>query len=531
MEQFTFTADRVSMEFPGVKALEEVNFQIASGEIRAVVGANGAGKSTLMKVLAGVYPNYGGTLYLNGEKVDIKSPAAAKQLGIQIVYQEVDTALLPDFTVYENLLLEDWSQAGLLYRRRRLRREAEAVLDKLNISLDSRKAAGKLTLAQKQQLLIAKAVYKDCRLLILDEPTAALSQEETKRLFDLIRGLVQQRTMAIVFISHRISEILGICESCTVLRAGRVTDEFPITEQTKTAEIVGKMLGGQIVCNREAAGSETAQGKSMEKAGEDWLEVEHLCDREGLLKQVSFHIGKGEIVGLAGLVGSGKTEVCKTLFGARMRARRLFSRNAKAGGRVRLAGKELPIRSPHDAVASGIALVPEERRREGLFLAESLGFNLGAASLKQFCTLSFVRKRRMYKKAREMIALLGMACRDERQPAALLSGGNQQKVVIGKWMERDCLLYLLDEPMQGVDVGAKQEIFRLIRRLAAKGASVLYASCDPMELMNITQRIYVLYNGSIVQELRTMDTNESELMFYMSGGKAEQEKQSTQTEQ
>ncbi len=498
------TAKNISIEFPGVLALDRVNFTIHSGEIRAVVGTNGAGKSTLMKVLSGVYPSWSGEICVNGKSVELRTPAEALKLGIGIVHQEVDSAILPDFTVFENLLMDDVaSDNHMIYRRKALRRQAEAILKELGIELWPGMLAKNLTLAQKQLLLIAKEVHKKCRLLILDEPTASLSMAETQKLFQFIRRLAKEEHTAVVFISHRIGEILSVCESCSVMRFGRITDEFPVTEHTRTEKIVEKMLG------RVADGREDTFGEHSDiRENPVMLEVSGLCDQKNSLKQVSFYVRKGEIVGLAGLVGAGKTEICKTVFGA----------EKKSAGVIKINGKEVFLKNPTDAVRHRIALVPEERRKEGICPSESIAFHLCVACLAKFCTCSILHKTAMGARARAAIEELLVSCRDEKQQIQFLSGGNQQKVIIGKWIEADCDIYILDEPMQGIDVGAKQEIFRMIKSLAKKGAAVLYVSSDISELLAITDRLYTLYNGQITAERKTAETEEQEIMYDMIGG-------------
>lgn len=503
MEQFTFTAKDICMDFPGVRALEYVDFEIRSGEIRAVVGTNGAGKSTLMKIFSGVCPGYSGEIYCNQKRCYLNTPAEAGRLGIRMVHQEVDTALFPDFAVYENLMMDDivsQGRAGLGYNRKKLMRRAADILTDLDIQLDLRASVGTLTLAQKQLLLIAKEIHRECRLLILDEPTAALSRMETEKLFQMVRQLAERKTTAVIFISHRIAEILDICDRCTVLRNGRVTDTFPVTKDTGTKTIVEKMLGGSV-SDRDNTWEHSRVGAEQPAL----LEVDGLCDTEQKVRQVSFYVKRGEIVGLAGLVGAGKTEICKTVFGARR----------KSGGTIRIDGARVNLNSPAEAVRHGIALVPEERRREGIFAAENIAFHLSVASLGTFCRFSFVNRDKIAAHASGLIKRLGIVCRDGRQPVRLLSGGNQQKVVIGKWIAAESDIYLFDEPMQGVDVGAKQELFALIRELAEKGAAVLYASCDVSELLAVTDRIYTLYDGRITAELETQETNEKELTYYV----------------
>lgn len=506
MGQFTLTAKNISMDFPGVKALDGIDFEIKSGEIRAVVGVNGAGKSTLMKIFSGICPAYDGEIYCNGEKVSLRTVQEAGRLGIRTVYQEVDEAIVPDFTVYENLLLENLTlQAGnCFYSRRRMKQEAEAILAGLGIDLEAGALAKNLTLAQKRMLLIAKEVHKKCNLLILDEPTTAFGKAETQKLFQLIRWLAEKKNTAVIFISHKLAELLEICNSCTVIRDGKLADEFPVGSDTRTEVIVERMFGGDTLGKFRNDGGEGP----VPVTNPARLEVVEVCDREGRLKRVSFHVKKGEIVGLAGHVGAGKTEICKLLFGA----------GKKAAGGIWVNEEEVFFKDTSDAVKHKIALIPEERRKEGIFPQESIMFNLFSACLDKFCSFSVLHKKKMKKRAGEAIKEFGIACGNEKQKIQFLSGGNQQKAVIGKWIEADCDIYILDEPMQGIDVGAKQEIFRLIKGMARRGAAVLYASGEIPELLALTDRIYTLYDGRITAELITRETDEKEIMYYTVGG-------------
>lgn len=500
MEKLTLGTRNVSIEFPGVKALTDVNFEIGTGEIRAVVGANGAGKSTLMKILAGANPEYTGEVYLNDKPIELRTTMAAKKHGVQIVYQEVDTALVPTLSVAENVMLSSlvMDKRDPMLHWKRVRRQAREILERLHISVNVRKLVQNLTLAQKQMVLIAKAIASQCSFLILDEPTAPLSDTETAELFRLVRHLQATENIAIVFISHRINEVLQICEKYTVMRNGEIVDTSPVTPQTTTKEIVEKMLGRTF---------EELFQKEPVPIGENVLEVSHLSGADGKVDDVSFHVRKGEIVGIAGLVGAGKSELCKTLFGA----------YAKTGGSIRLYGRELKIKNPTDAVRNRIALVPEERRKEGVLVNENVTFNLSAACLGRFCTLSFINKAKTDANARQYVKDLGVATPSIRQYVKNLSGGNQQKVAVGKWLAADCDVYIFDEPTKGVDVGAKQDIFRLINDITKQGNSVIYASCENAELLSITDRIYVLYDGRVMAELVTRDTNEDEIMHYAVG--------------
>ena len=487
MEKIKLSTHNVSIEFPGVKALEDINFDVSTGEIRAVVGANGAGKSTLMKVFAGANPTYTGEVMLDGKPVELRTPVDAKKLGIQIVYQEVDTSLVPTLSVAENIMLNEMVMTGgVAMNWKHTREEAKKALDRLHVKgINVRTLVQDLSLAQKQMVLIARAVRLNCNFLILDEPTAPLSTSETKELFKTVNKLRETENIAILFISHRLDEILEICESYTVMRNGKIVDNCPITDQTTTKEIVEKMLGRSF---------EESFPKEVCDIGEELLRVENLSGADGKINDVSFSVRKGEIVGIAGLVGAGKSELCKLIFGA----------YKKTAGKIYLNGKELKIKNPSDAVKSGIAFVPEERRKEGVLVDESVSFNLSAANLGDFCTLSFIDRSKVKKNAEKFVRLL--------------SGGNQQKVVVGKWLGADSDIYIFDEPTKGVDVGAKQDIFHLINEIAKSGKGVIYASCENAELLSLTDKLYVMYSGRIVAELETKEARDERIMNLSVGG-------------
>ena len=505
MDRIKLETKRVSIEFPGVKALDDIDFEVTTGEIRAVVGANGAGKSTLMKVLAGANSNYTGEVFLNDKKVEIRTPVDAKKLGIQIVYQEVDTALYPTLSVAENIVQNDMvmGKSGYIVNWNKAYKQGRAALDRLHISrdqVDEHELVQNLSLAQKQMVLIAKAIRSECNFLILDEPTAPLSNTETEELFRIVQHLHKTENIAILFISHRLNEILEICENYTVMRNGKIIDTTPVTGQTTTKEIVEKMLGRAFEENfpKEAC-----------EIGEMLFETLHLSGARGKVKDVSIQVKSGEVVGIAGLVGAGKSELCKTLFGA-------FK---MTDGKIMLKGRELKIANPSGAVKNRMALVPEERRKEGVLVHENVSFNLSAACLSRFCTGPFIRRRRVDANAKRYVEDLGISTPSVRQQVKNLSGGNQQKVAVGKWLAADCDIYIFDEPTKGVDVGAKQDIFHLINQIAKQGHGVIYASCENSELLSLTDRMYVMYNGTVMAELETAKTTEDEIMYYSVGGK------------
>ncbi|WP_424766234.1 sugar ABC transporter ATP-binding protein [Paenibacillus sp. sgz302251] len=491
---------RISIAFPGVKALTEVDFHSVAGRAHALVGANGAGKSTLMKVLAGAYDHYTGSINIDGEEVHIRTPKEAKDNGIQIVYQEVDTALISNLTVGENIMLEqmvhDMSGRHLI-RWKELHRSAQSILDRMNVKVPTRKLVQELTLAEKQMVLIARAVSKQCRFLILDEPTAPLSQSETEQLFQLVRFL-KSEGVGIIFISHRLPELYEICEDITIMRDGQlvIRDEIANIDQHKIVEyMLGTKMDGQFPDMKRTI-------------GDKWFEAKGIRD-DDKVENVDLYIRKGEIVGIAGLVGAGKTELCRALFGA----------SPTAKGDIYLQGRKLSIKSPHEAVRSGLALVPEERRREGIFVQESVSVNLSVASLSRFTRLgtwlSAVKEKAA---ANDIIRSLGIKTPDEQAKVKNLSGGNQQKIAIGKWLLVDADVYIFDEPTKGVDVGAKRDIYKLVAALADRGKCILYASSEMSEIIGITDRVYVMYDGGVIKELHTQDSSEEEILLYSTGG-------------
>lgn len=494
----------ISIVFPGVKALSNVDFDIESGRIYALIGANGAGKSTLMKVLSGVNSHYTGTVSIDGKECGIRSPKAAKELGIEIVYQEVDVALTPNLSVAENIMantLINKMGKKQFVNWKTIRQQAKKALDRLGVGIDVRRRVIDLSLAEKQMVLLARAVVEQCKFLMLDEPTAPLSNTETENLFQIVRHLAKNENVGIVFISHRLAELFEICEHITIMKDGQVVKNTEITEDLTVNQIVEYMLGRRFDENYP---------KKEVPIGEVLLELDHLSEREQKVKDINLNVRRGEIVGIAGLVGAGKTELCKTVFGA-------FRRG---GGDIRLAGRSINPKNPTQAVARGLALVPEERRREGILVRQPVYANLTIASLGKFVNkIGFVSKARQYETSRRMIKDLGIKTPSEDQQVALLSGGNQQKVVVGKWLVSDSEVYIFDEPTKGVDVGAKRDIFQLIEGLVEQGKGVIYASCEFSEILAIADRAYIMFDGEIVKEVDVKETSEKELLYYSTGGR------------
>lgn len=493
----------IAIEFPGVKALSGVDFEVETGTIHALIGANGAGKSTLMKILAGAYDHYTGDISIDDDQVHIRTPRAAKQLGIEIVYQEIDTALVPYLSIAENIMLSVMvNRMGnrQFVRWGEIHQSARRVLERMGVNLDTHKLVQDLTLAQKQMTLIARALAEDARFLVLDEPTAPLSTSETQDLFRLMKDLAYNHNVGVIFISHRMPEIFEVCEQVTILRDGHVV-ACKLVSELRPLQVIELMLGHRL---------EETYPKTKVEIREKIFEVNNLTAYDGAVENASLYVRAGEIVGVAGLVGAGKTELSKTIFGA------LPSKS----GEIYLKGNKISVRSPYQAVKHGLALVPEERRKEGVLVEEPVYINLSAASLSVFSTaLGFLRRTAEHALAHKIINELGIKTPSEFQKVAYLSGGNQQKVAVGKWLVTDAEVYIFDEPTKGVDVGAKHEIFELIGNLVAVGKGVIYASCELVEIMGITDRTYVMYDHTIVKELVTAETNEAEILFYSTGGK------------
>jgi len=487
----------ISIAFGGFAALTAVDFTLEGGSIHALTGANGAGKSTLMAVLSGAYNHYHGDILLDGQSVAINSPRVAKQLGIHLVQQEVDVALVPTLSVAENIMLDRLAEGGQLYRWGQIRRQARELLAQLDVQIDVSRRIDQCSLAEKQQILLARALSHHCRFLILDEPTAPLDQHESEQLFSVVRRL-QRNGIGVVFISHRIHELKAICDRLTVLRDGRLIESGSM-HNLSGEQIVEKMLGHQL--------NDIYPPRRADLQGEILLSVEGLHD-DKLLQDISLSLRKGEILGIAGLAGAGKTELCKALFGAsRSRVRR-----------GELHGKAWRPSSPHASVEKGLALVPEERRKEGIFIDEPVSMNLSVSADNSFSRFSFFSHGSARRWAEDIINRLGIRTTGPQQTLRRLSGGNQQKVAIGKWLRNNADVLIFDEPTKGVDVKAKTDLFVLIDRLAREGKGVIYASGEFAELVGLCDRICVLWDGRIVAEMDARNVDEETLLLYSTGG-------------
>jgi ABC-type sugar transport system ATPase subunit len=482
--------DAISKSYPGVQALKAVSLEVRAGEVHCLVGENGAGKSTLMRILAGAAHADGGTIEVDGQVYDALDPAAGLALGIGIIYQELD--LVPAMTVAENIFLgHEPGRAGVIDRRA-LAERSRAILSNFDLPISPRALVRTLGPAERQLVQIAKALSHDNRVLVLDEPTATLTDHEAERLFAVLDRFRRQG-MGIVYISHRLEEVLRIGDVVTVLRDGEHVATRPVAGLTRH-DLIEAMVGRQL------ADAGTRSGCAVATVA---LAVEGLT-RRGEFEDISFSLREGEVLGLAGLIGAGRSELLETLFGLRRPDR----------GQLRVRGHTVSIRSPRDAIALGLGLVPEERRESGVILERSVGENLSIAVLRRLSGVFGLRRGALEDLARAQVRNLEIKAAGIDVPVAQLSGGNQQKVVIGKWLAADVKILLLDEPTRGVDVNAKTEIYRLIGELAARGAAVLVASSELPEILSITDRIIVLARGRQAAELETARTTQFEIMLH-----------------
>jgi len=480
----------ISKAFPGVKALDDVSFAVRPGEVHMLLGENGAGKSTLMKVLCGAYRADAGEFFSRGEGVSISSGADAQRLGIAVIFQEF--SLVPYLDIAQNIFLgrEPGAIIPGTIDRGKLLRDASRVLDSIGFDIDPTTIVARLGVAQQQMVEIAKAVSQNARILVMDEPTAALSDRETELLFALIRRL-KADGVAIVYISHRMAEVFELGDRITVLRDGRRIGEVDPASTTPDG-LVRMMVGRSVDISyvRHFA----------EQPGKVLLEVTGLSAKSGIA-DVDLVVREGEIVGLCGLAGSGRTEVVRAIFGA----------DPATAGRIVFAGVE-KSGGPDEAARLGLALVPENRKSEGLAPLRSVSDNLVVSSLRKLFPSGLFEPRRALRLSGELIAKLRIATPSGRQTAALLSGGNQQKVVIGKWLAAGARLFIFDEPTRGIDVGAKAEIFALIDRLVADGAAALMISSEQAEICNVCDRAYVMREGRIAGELSRAELNEENIV-------------------
>ena len=496
-------ATHLRKTFPGVVALDDVSLDVESGSIHALVGANGAGKSTLIKILSGYYPAYEGEIAIQGISVSITKPHEAMAQGIEVVHQEVDTVLVPYLSIAENLMIEQLAEPErtLWIYWRALYAQARQALATVGLELDVRKAVSQLSLHEKQLLVIARAISRNVKILILDEPTAALSLREVERLFTVLQEL-KAKGVGIIYISHRLSEVRQIADTISVLRNGKKVETF--AGNVESATLLQAMLGIQP--------EDAFPPRQSRTVGKIVLEAKGLT-RRGHVRGIDLTVRQGEILGITGMVGAGKTELLRLLFGV----------DALDGGGIWIDGKRITLRRPQDAVAQGIYLVPEERRKQGLHVENSVRSNITLPFLQAYSQLRFILKSKETAHSKKVIEEVGLQPPRPEIAVRTLSGGNQQKIVIGKWLGQSGRyaprLLLFDEATQGIDIKAKRDVYDLVQTVSAE-AGVIYVSSDIDETLAIADRLLVMRDGRIVADLDAAHSDRAEVLELATGNSA-----------
>lgn len=480
-------------EFSGVRVLDGVSFQLSRGSVHALMGENGAGKSTLMKILCGIYPATEGEIFMDSKAAEIHSPIDAKRLGIAMIHQELSA--FHELTVAANMFMNrEYKRFGLLDEARMNRAAAEILAD-LNINIDPRVKMRSLSVAEMQLVEIAKAVSTDAEIIIMDEPTSALTEAEVANLYDTVRDL-KSRGKAIVYISHKIEEIFAIADEITVLRDGEFVshDKIASFDHDKLISLmVGRTLDQQF-------------HKTKHDFGKVLLRVENLS-RSGEFKDVSFEVHAGEVLGFAGLIGAGRTEVVETVFGLQR----------ADGGEIYVEGERVSIRSPGDAIRYGLALVSEDRKNVGLNLVGSVKENITMANLEKYCKFGVISSGSEKRACDDLIEMLSVKTHSRDTLVNALSGGNQQKVILARWMSTRPKILILDEPTKGIDVGAKAEIYRLIDEFAAEGGCVIMVSSEMPEILGMSDRIAVMHEGDLVAVFDRGEATQEKLLTAAAG--------------
>jgi ribose transport system ATP-binding protein len=492
MANYLVEMSGIEKHFPGVHALAGAQFELRPGEVHALLGENGAGKSTMMKILSGIYRPDDGAIRYKGAPVQIASPRAAQALGISMIHQELN--LMPHLTLAQNVFIGREPRNGPWLDERTLNQQTQELFDAMHLKLDPRTRVADLTVAKQQMVEIAKALSYQSDVLIMDEPTAALTETEIDELFVIIDRL-RQSGVGVVYISHRLEEIKRICDRITVMRDGHYIDTVDAQAVT-IGQIISMMVGRTIY--------ESAPEVPVQQSQEIVLAVKGL-QRAGVLNDISFALKKGEILGFAGLMGAGRTEVARAVFGA----------DPIDQGEIYIHGQPVAINSPSDAVAHGIGYLSEDRKRYGLALGMDVETNVVMASLKKFLAgWGFIQRKATHQTAERYVKALAIKTPGVQQRVRNLSGGNQQKVVIGKWLTAETEILIFDEPTRGIDVGAKSEIYKLLNDLAAQGKSIIMISSELPEILRMSHRIIVMCEGRITGELNAGEATQEAIMRY-----------------
>ncbi len=486
----------INKSFGSNQVLKDAGFLLKDGEVHALMGENGAGKSTLMKILTGVYTRDAGTVLVDGQEVVYKSPQEAEKAGIVFIYQELN--VLFDLTVEENLFMGKEITKGFgICDRKAMRKKAQEVMDKMGVNIPINAVMSDLSVGQQQMVEICKALMVDAKVLIMDEPTAALTQSETEGLFKLIKSL-REKGVSIVYISHRMEEIFELCDRITILRDGTYVGTENIKDITMD-DIVRMMIGREI--------GERYPKREGVKIGDEVLCVENLCKGK-IFQNVNFRVHAGEVLGVSGLMGAGRTEIMHAIFG----------NLPYDSGRVLINGEAVQIKSARDAINAGIGFITEDRKTEGLLLEKSIAENIELANLGKVSDKSVLSKKKGKELVKKGIDEFRIKCFGPEHECNNLSGGNQQKVVIAKWVYTDPKVLILDEPTRGVDIGAKKEIYNVINDLAAKGVAIIMVSSELPEVLGMSDRIMVVHEGKVTGIIDAADADQEKVMTLATGG-------------
>ncbi|MGL4670993.1 MAG: sugar ABC transporter ATP-binding protein [Cetobacterium sp.] len=493
MEDYLLEAKKIKKIFPGVIALDEVDFSLKPGEVHALLGENGAGKSTMMKIFSGVHQKDGGEIYLKGVKQDIKSPIHAAELGIGIIYQELN--LCSHLSVAENIFLSREAINGIKLNRKKMEEDAERILKILKSDINPKEKVKNLSISNQQIVEIAKALSQNVDIIIMDEPTSSLSEREITQLFQVIKEL-KKAGKGIVYISHKLDELKEIADRVTIFRDGKwiITKEF---REVTIDEIISFMVGRDI--------NEKFPRVEMERKNNRILQLKDYSNKD-FFKNIDLELYGGEVLGIAGLVGAGRTELCKGIFGA----------YGKCNGEIFIDEKQKKISSPMDAIQNGISYIAEDRKKEGLAISMNVSQNISFPILDKISSKIFgkIRKNELEEKTNSMVNALRIKTPTIYQKVKNLSGGNQQKIVIGKWLLNNPRIVIFDEPTRGIDVNAKIEIYKIINQLKVDGIGVIVVSSELPEILGITDRIVVMCNKNIRANLKTKETTQEEIMHY-----------------
>lgn len=489
----------ISKYFPGVKALEGIDLDIYPGEIHGIIGENGAGKSTLIKILTGAHNNDEGKIFIEGEEVKIHGPRDAMNYGITAIYQELNT--IPHLTVAENVYLgrelKTSEKRGFL-KIKEMREKSKALLNDLGQDIDTSLIVSKLGIGKQQMVEIAKALSINTKILIMDEPTASLTDREVKELLRTVKEL-KAKGISVIYISHRLEEVMEICDTITVMRDGKKIETRHRSEVDSIDTLIKLMVGRSL---------EQQYPKIKVQIGEEALRVENLT-KEGVFKNINFNVHKGEIVAVAGLVGAGRTEVMRTIFGV----------DSYDYGDIYISGNKVNIKCPRDAMNLGIAFLTEDRKGQGLILDQDINYNVNISSLDKMKKRVLLNITNMKDRAINNIKQLNIKPQKQDFIVGQLSGGNQQKVVIGKWLNTNASIFIIDEPTRGIDVGSKVEVYNVLNELIKKGSAVIMVSSELPEVLGISDRIFVMHEGEMKAEINIEEASQENIMHAATGGK------------